>query len=74
MFIVILHPLFANFHLEQRKSKWKGAIHEQNGENQTRTEQYLNGTERAKISMLPMPARQKSYSLKHALEFKHKSW
>ncbi len=30
-------------------------VHEQNGENQTRTEQYMKVMVRAKISILPMP-------------------
>ncbi len=46
-----------HFHLEQRKSNWNGTVHERNRENQTRTEQYMNETERAKNSILPMPCR-----------------
>jgi hypothetical protein len=44
-----------HFHLEWRKSNWNRMVHERNGENQTRTERYMNGTPRANTSISPMP-------------------
>ncbi len=45
---------FTHFHSEHKKSNRNRIIHERNRENQTRTEQYVNKTERAKISISPM--------------------
>ncbi len=46
-----------HFYIEGRKSNWNGMMHEQNGENQTRSEWYVNETARAKISISPMLAK-----------------
>ncbi len=43
-----------HFHLEWRKTNWSRMIHEWNGKHQNRTEQYVNGMVRAKISISPM--------------------
>ncbi len=45
----------AHFHLEQRKSNLNGMVHEQNRENQIWTDNYMNGTVRAKITISHMP-------------------
>ncbi len=58
--VIMLHlELFrssdlAHFHLEWRKSNQNRTVLECNGENQTRTEWYVNRIERAKISISPM--------------------
>ncbi len=44
---------FAPFHLKLRNLNRNETVHDCNGENQTRTERYMNVTARAKISILP---------------------
>jgi hypothetical protein len=44
----------AHFHLQWRKSNQNGTVFVCNGENQSRTERYMNGMEHAKISISPM--------------------
>ncbi len=55
--LVLVHSgNLAHFHLELRASNWNRTVHEQNGENQTRTDRYMNAIERAKSPIFPLPA------------------